>query len=45
MEYCGICYTTNHGNPFGYCDKCWLLAGKPTKINLQGSIDKRAVCQ
>ena len=39
--YCGICYTIKQKNPYGYCDSCWVKAGKPTKDNPQGSIDKR----
>ena len=36
-EYCG-CYMTDDPQPFGYCKKCWIEAGKPgdelTLINL-----------
>ena len=39
--YCGVCYTSKQSNPYGYCNECWLKAGKPTKENPQGSIDKR----
>tara|TARA_R110002020_G_scaffold53057_7_gene148787 strand:+ start:2269 stop:2379 length:111 start_codon:yes stop_codon:yes gene_type:complete len=27
--YCGICYYFKQDNPFGFCDKCWIKAGKP----------------
>ena len=40
-SYCGVCYTVKQTNPFGFCDSCWIDAGKPTKENPQGSIDKR----
>lgn len=39
--YCGVCYTTKQGNPFGFCNSCWVAAGKPTPEKPQGSIDKR----
>tara|TARA_R100000734_G_C3304119_1_gene94617 strand:+ start:609 stop:752 length:144 start_codon:yes stop_codon:yes gene_type:complete len=45
-SYCGICYTVGmNKNPYGYCDKCWEKAGRPTRDNPKGSIDKRAANQ
>ena len=36
-EYCGKCYTSGFGTyPFGYCKECWIKAGCPKAMKIEG---------
>ena len=34
--YCGVCYITRYGNPFGLCNECWVKNGKPKSLIIKG---------
>ena len=31
--YCGKCYSIEEVYPFGFCEPCWVKAGKPAAMN------------
>ena len=33
MKYCGDCYYGEDIYPFGYCNECWIKAGKPQPMD------------
>ena len=37
MSYCGRCYFFENEYPFGYCESCWIKAGKPKTMTQKDS--------
>jgi len=34
MIYCGKCYCSENNYPFGFCESCWIKAGKPKSMKV-----------